>query len=546
MVKVISGAMDAHLAGAVTSLCTCWKITRTDGVVLGYTDHDRNLTIDGVAYKAATGFYRTAISTSATASVDNLDVQGFLDDASIKETELRNGAFDYAQIEVFSVNWADLSAGIIKLRYGFFGEVLIVSSGFFKVELRGLTQLFSQTIGHVYSPECRADLGDSKCRVALFPDTRESLSNYSVGERFLVPTAAGQSYSIPLVNPDFEAAGGWVFDPAASISGPNVWISPFKGNFHLVHTMTTAQDSGTYQIINLTTLSGLDTAIIDSGGFRMHTACRWGGETIGVKLVLSFQFYTGTDGSTGLISTSRSADYVMNGYGFWERGEYIATVPENTRSVRVYIRSVNYTANGMSRAVFDEVTCKIYQPEYVAQENYLGYGGMEFVCTTAGQTAATAPIYTYSVGSLITDGTAIFTGILPTHMYTTEVVTVTNNSEFTIETFVNKPDSWFEWGVLEFLSGDNLKTKMEIKSWDNITKKVTLVLPVSYIPVIGDSLRLHTGCAKSREICVDTFDNILNYRGEPDLPGTDKFFKVGGANSSASVSIGGNAGGGGK
>jgi hypothetical protein len=33
--KAISTAHAQHLAGEVTTLATCWKITRRDGVVLG-------------------------------------------------------------------------------------------------------------------------------------------------------------------------------------------------------------------------------------------------------------------------------------------------------------------------------------------------------------------------------------------------------------------------------------------------------------------------------------------------------------------------------
>ena len=125
--KTITTAMDTHISGVVTSLCTCWKITRTDGLVLGFTDHDREIVIDDVVYKASTGYYRSAIANSADSSVDNLDVSGFLDDSSLNETELRNGAYDYAEVEVFAVNWRDLTQGIIRLRYGLFGEVMIAS-----------------------------------------------------------------------------------------------------------------------------------------------------------------------------------------------------------------------------------------------------------------------------------------------------------------------------------------------------------------------------------------------------------------------------------
>jgi hypothetical protein len=47
--KSISSALAQHLTGEVTTLATCWQITHRDGVVLGFTDHDRDLEVDGVS-----------------------------------------------------------------------------------------------------------------------------------------------------------------------------------------------------------------------------------------------------------------------------------------------------------------------------------------------------------------------------------------------------------------------------------------------------------------------------------------------------------------
>ena len=73
--KTISTALAQHLAGEVTTLATCWQITRRDGVVLGFTDHVRDLEVDGVTYQAASGYTRTAIRGTADLAVDNLDVE---------------------------------------------------------------------------------------------------------------------------------------------------------------------------------------------------------------------------------------------------------------------------------------------------------------------------------------------------------------------------------------------------------------------------------------------------------------------------------------
>lgn len=55
------------------------------------------------------------------------------------------------------------------LRRGRLGEVVTLSDGTFKSELRGLTQALAQNIGEVYQTECRADLGDSRCKIDLAP-----------------------------------------------------------------------------------------------------------------------------------------------------------------------------------------------------------------------------------------------------------------------------------------------------------------------------------------------------------------------------------------
>jgi uncharacterized phage protein (TIGR02218 family) len=87
-VKTISAALAQHLAGEVTTLAICWKITRRDGVVLGFTDYVRDLEVDGVTYEAASGYTRTAIRSTADLAVDNLDLESVFADAGITEEDL--------------------------------------------------------------------------------------------------------------------------------------------------------------------------------------------------------------------------------------------------------------------------------------------------------------------------------------------------------------------------------------------------------------------------------------------------------------------------
>jgi len=162
--KNISTALATHIAGEVTTLATCWKLTRRDATVLGFTEHDADIIVDGVTYKAASGFTPSAIQSTSSLSVDNLDIEGMLDASSITEADIMAGRYDFAEIEIFIVNYDDISMGKLKLRRGWLGEVALAKQQFI-AEVRGLTQRLSQTIGELFSPSCRASFGDLRCKI---------------------------------------------------------------------------------------------------------------------------------------------------------------------------------------------------------------------------------------------------------------------------------------------------------------------------------------------------------------------------------------------
>lgn len=164
--KPLSTALAAHIAGEVTTLATCWKLTLRNSTVMGFTCHSRDIVYEGVTYQAATGFTPTAVAASADLAVDNMDMEGILDSTTITEVDLLAGIYDFAEVEVFKLNYADMSQGVLPLRTGWLGEVSI-SRNRFVAEIRGLTQRLSQTVGDLYSPSCRAKLGDERCKVDI-------------------------------------------------------------------------------------------------------------------------------------------------------------------------------------------------------------------------------------------------------------------------------------------------------------------------------------------------------------------------------------------
>lgn len=166
MARSISASLKTHFAGDILTLATCWKITRRDATVMGFTDHVDDLTFDSQLYKAATGFEPTDVQQRDDMSVDNMDVAGILDSTAITEADINAGIYDYAEIEIFMVNYNDLTQGRMVLKRGWIGEVTVKRSQFV-AEIRGLAQKLQQNIGRLFGPSCDAILGDSRCGVNL-------------------------------------------------------------------------------------------------------------------------------------------------------------------------------------------------------------------------------------------------------------------------------------------------------------------------------------------------------------------------------------------
>jgi uncharacterized phage protein (TIGR02218 family) len=164
-VKTLPSGLQAHLDSGATTLCWCWRLTRRDGVKLGFTDHDRDIAFDGTTFEAAAGFTASEIRESVGLSVDNLEVSSVLSSSRLDEEGLAAGLFDDATVEIFRVNWSSPDQRVL-MRKGSLGEVSR-SGRSFTAEIRGLAHYLQQPKGRLYQVSCDADLGDARCGVAL-------------------------------------------------------------------------------------------------------------------------------------------------------------------------------------------------------------------------------------------------------------------------------------------------------------------------------------------------------------------------------------------
>lgn len=154
-------AFRDHLASGLTTVCRCWRVNRRDGVVLGFTDHDRDLAFGGVTFRADTGMTAKTLSQGTGLAVDNSEAMGILSDPAVTEADIEAGRYDGAEVRLWLVNWQDPAQREMRFR-GTLGEISR-GGGAFHAELRGLAEPLNQDRGRAYQPVCDAVLGDVAC-----------------------------------------------------------------------------------------------------------------------------------------------------------------------------------------------------------------------------------------------------------------------------------------------------------------------------------------------------------------------------------------------
>ena len=163
--RTIPSTLQAKLDAGVTTLCHCWKLTRADGTVMGFTDHDRDISFDGVTFKSATGFTGSDAERKLGLAAADMEVAGAISADAITEADIAAGKYDGATIELWLVDW-QAPADRILLRAGQLGRVRR-GEVHFEAEMRTLAAKLAKTRGRLFAHGCDAELGDARCGVNL-------------------------------------------------------------------------------------------------------------------------------------------------------------------------------------------------------------------------------------------------------------------------------------------------------------------------------------------------------------------------------------------
>ena len=142
------------------SVATFWRVFRTDGVALGFTSHDRDLSFGGIRHRSAPGMVPAAIRMTTEISDDEAEVEGALSHDSISESDLAAGLFDEAGITIGVVDWNSLEWRV--LYSGQLGRIEENNSSF-SAQLRSAKHILDHDLVPRTSPTCRAEFCGLGC-----------------------------------------------------------------------------------------------------------------------------------------------------------------------------------------------------------------------------------------------------------------------------------------------------------------------------------------------------------------------------------------------
>lgn len=166
--KQYSPSFAAYLNQEAAYLPTCWKLVRQDGAVVGLTDFDQPLEIEGITYHSAGGFTPSDVDRQLGTTAAQISLQSYFSEA-VTAADVVRGAYDNAAVFVFRVNPFELPTSLTATPYqydplvsGRLGRFRLTDMTY-SVEARGLQEELNKSQGPVTSKRCRNEFCDSVC-----------------------------------------------------------------------------------------------------------------------------------------------------------------------------------------------------------------------------------------------------------------------------------------------------------------------------------------------------------------------------------------------
>lgn len=183
-----TASQQSYMGREVLGLCQCWKITRRDGAILRFTDHDRQILFEGELYYPTGGANQSATQKQTGFRSRNRDMIGVLTSAAITDDDLRAGRYQDAQVDIYLITWEDGATSEYFLHDVYWIDDITFNDGDYTATLTSVTSFLEKDVGGIITRDCRHNLGDARCQVALGPFTTTGEVTAVVAQRLRVET----------------------------------------------------------------------------------------------------------------------------------------------------------------------------------------------------------------------------------------------------------------------------------------------------------------------------------------------------------------------
>lgn len=199
-----------------------FRITRTDGAVLRFTDHNEPLTVAGETYTPTAGFDVSALEQpEGPEDALNASVRGVLTSGAIAEADLRAGRYDGAKVERMVVDYRFPWLEPLRSDALWVSELSYDSTGW-EADFVSLPRLLDARLGDIYGRSCRWRLGEafgdatrSGCKVDL-----DAFSYFGIAVATVTDRQTFTMTSLPDLEDRYFARGSglWVTGANAGIT----------------------------------------------------------------------------------------------------------------------------------------------------------------------------------------------------------------------------------------------------------------------------------------------------------------------------------------
>lgn len=161
--KKLTSAITSHIKSELTTVAICWRITLSNGKVISFTEHDNEIDIHGEKYVPAVLVNSTAVESLSGLLPNNLNIEISLTDGSVASSESKY--YEGASVDAMIVNFMDSHSDIINIFSGYITSIISTPVSL-KAKIQSYSDHLNNTIGEIYSPLCRANFCDSRCKLS--------------------------------------------------------------------------------------------------------------------------------------------------------------------------------------------------------------------------------------------------------------------------------------------------------------------------------------------------------------------------------------------